>query len=278
MLSQQDHRSIKCEERAWQDRLGGTLQQRAYDRAGTRVVIHGQFACVVRALELRPGMRLLDLGCGVGHFLSWLMERLPVTCHGVDLSLNSVRCAREANPGPELTVGDAEVLPYRDSAFDRVTCNGAAHHFLDEQAAFREMFRVLAPGGRLVLYEPTTTAVTSALRRWLLRSDAYESPADLAHKEEFTAARAQGALRAAGFMGISTSLHDFLAYPLSGYYVGSPLARSRTIMGLLCRLERGLGPWSLLKPVLEQISWRLLVVATRPAATPALATAGTGAR
>jgi SAM-dependent methyltransferase len=167
------------------------------------------------------------------------------------------------NPTLALTAGDAEHLPYKDRSFDRVICNGTAHHFLDQDSAFRELYRVLVPGGTLVLYEPIATPVTSFLRRVFLRDDRYESPADLARKEAFTPSYLMDLLVEAGFTGISTSRHDFLAYPLSGNYLASPLCRSRSLMRALCRLEGALTTRASLGPLLEAVAWRVLVVAAK---------------
>lgn len=238
----------------------------AYERSGTQVVIHGQFARVAEALLPKPDMRLLDLGCGVGLFLAWLAQQVPGKYYGIDLSLNSLNNARKLNRALELTVGDAESLPYKDESFDRISCNGAAHHLLDLRSALREMYRVLAPGGILVLHEPAATALTSAVRMLLLRSNEYESPADLAVKEEFTRTRLQALLVEVGFTGISTSLHDFLAYPLSGNYLKLPLSQSKLLMGFLWQLESRLERWSILKPIFDLFAWRLLVIATKPKA------------
>ena len=262
--SGQAHVSLKQAERRWQDAQGGALQQHAYGRPGTRVVLDGQFRRIAAALKLTPGMRLLDLGCGVGHLLRWLAAKADGMYHGLDLSLTSLASAKEAEPTLRLAAGDAEMLPYKDGSFDRISCNGSAHHLLDECAAFREMYRVLAPGGILVLHEPTSTPLTSALRRLLLRTNRYESPADLAHKEEFTPARVRVFLAEAGFTDISPSFHDFLAYPLSGNYLASPFARSQSFMRLAWRVETALAQCSFLKPLLDLFAWRLLVVSVKP--------------
>jgi SAM-dependent methyltransferase len=257
---------VKHEERRWQDAEGGQLQIQAYARPGTRLVLEQQFSRVARALRLEPGQRLLDIGCGVGNFLAWLRGQHAGLRHGLDLSLNSLRHARVVCDGAQLAVGDAERLPYRDRAFERVVCNGAAHHFLEPLVAFREIFRVLAPGGIVVMYEPTATMLTGLLRRLVVGYDRYESPADLAHKEEFTARRATELLSDVGFVDISTSLHDFLAYPLSGSYMRSPLSRSARVMRVLSRAEVGFASIGLLRPIWQLLSWRLLVVASRPGA------------
>src|SRR5690242_16789744 len=110
--------AVRTQEREWQERQGGGLQEGAYGRPGTRVVIHRQFARVFDALRPTPGMRLLDLGCGVGHLLAWIAARISGEYHGLDLSLNNVASARRLNPRFHVVTGDAERLPYEDAKFD----------------------------------------------------------------------------------------------------------------------------------------------------------------
>jgi len=255
---------IKNDERRWQDTEGGLLQQQAYGRPGTRLVLEQQFARIADALHLQRGHCLLDIGCGVGNLLAWLGRQDDYRLHGLDIAFNSIRQAATAGHTLKLTVGDSEALPYGNQAFDRVVCNGAAHHFLDPLVAFREILRVLRPGGELVMYEPTATAVTTILRKAVINFDRYESPADLAHKEEFTAPRAQALLETVGFTALSTSLHDFLAYPLSGSYMRSPISGSARIMGALSQVERNLASVKMLRSLWGLFSWRVLVVASKP--------------
>ncbi|MDX2169356.1 MAG: class I SAM-dependent methyltransferase [Deltaproteobacteria bacterium] len=251
-------------EREWQDAVGGTLQAAAYARAGTRLVLDAQHARLAAALRLPAGARLLDLGCGVGHLLHWLARHgAAAALHGTDLSLNSLRAAR-AGGVAGLCAGDAAALPYRDASFDAVVCNGAAHHLPDLPAALRELRRVLRPGGRLVLFEPVDSPLTGAIRGTLFRRSRYESPADLAHKHDFTRAAVEEALRAAGFRDLTVSAHDFLAYPLTGMYMALPWSGSRRVMRALLGLERGLDRVAVLRPLWNACAWRVLFGATRP--------------
>ena len=239
---------LGADERAWQDEIGGRLQEQAY----------------ARVLEAAPGMRVLDLGCGVGHLLAWLGRRVPGRYHGIDLSLNSVRAARCAAERVEVSVGDAGRLPFRDASYDRVVSNGAAHHLPDVPAAFREIRRVLRPGGRVVLHEPVDSPVTGAIRRTLFRRSPYESPADLSQKHGFTRELVERALREAGFVEVNAVPRDFLAYPLSGMYMELPWSRSRRAMGALIELETRLDRLTFLRPVWDALSWRVLFTARRP--------------
>ncbi len=253
------------DERAWQDAVGGRLQEQAYARAGTREVLDRQHARIAELLAPAPDLRILDLGCGVGHLLAWLARHAPARYDGLDLSVASARRARTAAGVVRAVVGDAARLPFEDAAYDRVVCNGSAHHLPDLPAALREVHRILRPGGRVVLYEPVDSAVTGAVRRTLFRWSPWESPADKSHKDEFTPDAVQSALRAAGFADVTTAASEFLAYPLSGMYMALPWSRSRRTMRALLWAERRLDGVSALRPLWNALSWRVAFTARRPA-------------
>jgi ubiquinone/menaquinone biosynthesis C-methylase UbiE len=257
-------RSIDRDERVWQDERGGTLQEEAYVRSGTREVHHAQFARIAAAAALLPQMRLLDIGCGIGHFLGWMEAHARARFDGLDISLASLRQARAHLPALGWTAGSAEFLPYDNCSFDRIVCNGSAHHIVNKRAAFMEMHRVMAPGGRLILHEPAATPFTTAIRSVFVRSSKYESPVDLAHKEEFTARSAEVILREAGFTEFEHSRHDFLAYPLSGNYFRTPWSGSRLLMRFLVRAEGVMATVPVLKALFAVFSWRTLLVCTKP--------------
>jgi ubiquinone/menaquinone biosynthesis C-methylase UbiE len=259
-----DQDKIKQEERDWQDRLGGSLQEDSYRRPGTQVVLCNQFSRIAQALELQPGMKVLDAGCGVGHLLEWLNREYPADYSGIDLSPKSIEAARARNAGFHLSVGDAEALPYENESFDRVVCNGAAHHFLDFKSALKEIFRVLKPSGKAVLYEPVGTPLTNAVRHALLTSDKYESPADLEQKHEFTRETIRATFLETGFANVVSTFHDFLAYPLTGMYIELPPSRWKCVMQFLVRVENQLDRCFFLRPLFNLVSWRLLVVASKP--------------
>ncbi len=256
-------------EREWQDAHGAQLQIEAYARRGTRMVFQRQFALVARVADLGAGQRVLDLGCGAGLFLGWLSGRRDLRLHGLDISLASLRASHERAPSVHLALGDAERLPYADRSFDRVVCNGAAHHLPHLEVALAELRRVLMPGGRIVLFEPTATRFTNAVRRVALSGDRYESPADHEHKHELEEARFPRVLSEAGFRVVSVSHHDWLGYPLSGMYVDLPIGRMRAATRWLLRAEERLDRWSpALKRISDELAWRILVVADAPSSTP----------
>jgi SAM-dependent methyltransferase len=255
---------VSADERTWQDEIGGRLQEESYARAGTREILDLQHARIAAALAPTPGMRVLDLGCGVGHLLAWLGRHAPARYEGLDLSIASASKARAASGAAGVSVGDAERLPFRDASYDAVVCNGSAHHLPDVPRALREIHRVLRAGGRLVLHEPVDSPVTSAIRHTFARDSPYESPADVSHKQDFSRNFVEQALHAAGFADVETRSHDFLAYPLSGMYLDLPWSRSRGVMRALIGLERGLDRLTFMRPLWRALSWRVLFSARRP--------------
>lgn len=117
--------------------------------------LHRAGATLALLLErMQPVMdeSLLDLGCGPAHTALFFA---PYVCHvtGLDLSeemLGASRLgARQKKIEGDWVAGDVHQVPFRDRAFDLVTCRAAAHHFADPAQAFGEAARMLRRGGRL---------------------------------------------------------------------------------------------------------------------------------
>jgi ubiquinone/menaquinone biosynthesis C-methylase UbiE len=108
------------------------------------------FELVVREGDLR-GQRVLDCGCGTGRLARALADEAVARVWGVDPEPEMLRVARDSVPaGVGLKEGRAEALPFRDAWFDRAVM-WLVCHLVDRPASFRELRRVLAPGGRLVV-------------------------------------------------------------------------------------------------------------------------------
>jgi ubiquinone/menaquinone biosynthesis C-methylase UbiE len=116
------------------------------------------------------GLRVLEIGVGLGaDYLQWLMAGAKAC--GVDLSSVSIEMARRrcelAGYRSELRIADAEKLPFSDNAFDIVYSYGVLHHSPDTAQCFREVWRVLRPGGeaRIMIYHhPSLTGAMLCLR------------------------------------------------------------------------------------------------------------------
>jgi SAM-dependent methyltransferase len=97
--------------------------------------------------------RLLDLGCGDGTNLPWLNE-FAETLYGSDYNALRLARSRARMPNARLFMGNILDYPVVDNFFDVVFFNHAIEHIPDDRAALETAYRILAPGGLLVLGTP----------------------------------------------------------------------------------------------------------------------------
>ncbi|MGY4719479.1 demethylmenaquinone methyltransferase [Naumannella cuiyingiana] len=112
-------------------------------------------AATVRAVDPRPGMRILDLAAGTGTSTRPLADAGAVGVPA-DLSLGMLRAGKGRQPDLPFVAADALALPFADDAFDAVTMSFGLRNVEDTSAALRELRRVTRPGGRLVVCEFST--------------------------------------------------------------------------------------------------------------------------
>ncbi len=112
-------------------------------------------ARMLAELRLRPGARVLDVGCGYGADAADISRRLEDgSVVGIDASRTMIDEARRrtAGCGPELSfqVADAADLPFEDDTFDACRAEAVLEHLSDPERAVAEMVRVARAGGRVV--------------------------------------------------------------------------------------------------------------------------------
>lgn len=93
---------------------------------------------------------ILDIGCGTGLFVEKYIAR-GGTAVGLDISARMVERARERCTGSEFIVGEAATIPFRDGSFDAVSSMLVFSYIRDPEAMLSEAYRVLKPGGAIVI-------------------------------------------------------------------------------------------------------------------------------
>jgi ubiquinone/menaquinone biosynthesis C-methylase UbiE len=129
-------------ESGWRGRLHHDIADKAIDLA--------------LAGSARP-RRVLDVGCGTGYLLRRLGPRVPEARElaGIDAAPAMIETARTmaSDSRIQFATATAERLPYPQETFDLVISTTSFDHWADQRAGLAECFRVLLPGGRLVLID-----------------------------------------------------------------------------------------------------------------------------
>jgi ubiquinone/menaquinone biosynthesis C-methylase UbiE len=130
---------------------------------------------IVQAARPTPDDRLLDIACGPGLVVCAFAPHVREAT-GIDVTPAMLERARNLAAQKGLTnivwrQGDVYSLPYEDAGFTIVTTRFSFHHFLDPAAVLREMMRVCAPGGRVIVVDdyasedPAKAAVFNQLEK-----------------------------------------------------------------------------------------------------------------
>jgi SAM-dependent methyltransferase len=139
------------------------LAKYSLERPGNRLALQERQHFLMKGMAQRSvqglhGLEILEIGCGVGGELEWLVAlgAEPDRLHGIDLREEAVSKARERAPGAHLVIGDASNLPFPDGAMDVVYQATALSSMPSREMRVRvaaEMIRATRPGGMIVSYD-----------------------------------------------------------------------------------------------------------------------------
>jgi demethylmenaquinone methyltransferase/2-methoxy-6-polyprenyl-1,4-benzoquinol methylase len=127
---------------------------------------------VVAAVNPQPGEKILDLAAGTGTSTApfYAAGADPIAC---DFSAGMIEVGRERFPHLTFVQGDALALPFADNTFAAVTISFGLRNVNDVDLALRELYRVTAPGGRVVICEfsqPTWSPMRKVYLEYLMKA------------------------------------------------------------------------------------------------------------
>ncbi len=139
-------------ERRGPDRWFFDVWSRFYDAPLVqRLTYRPEHDAVLRGLRRAGSTRVLDVACGTGLLAERIRREIGADVVGCDFSRGMLAQAARRRRADALVQGSALALPFASGSFDAVVTTEAFHWFPDQAAALDEFYRVLAPGGRVLV-------------------------------------------------------------------------------------------------------------------------------
>jgi SAM-dependent methyltransferase len=178
------------------DQMEATQRVHFWFRARARIVLR-----LLKPL-LKPGMRVMDAGCGTGLLLSQLPGNLQLA--GLDPSPKALEHAgRLLGQGADLRQGSLPgEIPFDESSQDLILLTDVLEHIKEDRATLQALYRRLKPGGRLLLTVPAFSFL------WSHHDEEHE------HFRRYTKGELNQLLKDAGFKLDYSSYYNSLLFPL----------------------------------------------------------------
>ena len=181
-----------------------------YDERYRYQTLAGVGATLAAFIRQRKFQRLLEVGCGTGH---WLMQLSDVPLRvGLDRSRAMLAQAHRKEAALPLVHAGAEALPFETDTFDCVLCVNALHHFNAPQQFFAEAYRVLCPGGVVAIIGKDPRASDDRIWYYPYFPETYEI--DLCRYPSYESM--QEWMTAAGFRQLAWQVAQHLSDPQHG--------------------------------------------------------------
>src|ERR1700690_4486929 len=151
-----DKKAIAADDRLRQELTRGPEQGRGEEMENHHISITQQ---TLARMELKPGDRVLDLGCGAGWASRLIADAVahgdkPGQVIGLDVSDEMIRRARAGSTAYDnlmFVIGSAQQIPWEENFFHKVLSVESFYYYADQDRALAELFRVLAPHGELFI-------------------------------------------------------------------------------------------------------------------------------
>jgi ubiquinone/menaquinone biosynthesis C-methylase UbiE len=126
---------------------------------------------VLKEVNAQPGQKILDIGCGDGIWTNYLANSSQAEIHGLDVSKHDLNIAKKRAALSKVNVRyhleDATKMSFKTATFDTVFSISTLEHTDNDDAIFKEIYRVLKPGGKIVVSMPTDRVLPIA--KWWLK-------------------------------------------------------------------------------------------------------------
>jgi ubiquinone/menaquinone biosynthesis C-methylase UbiE len=211
----------------------------AYDTHIVDIFLRDYSRRLVDVAAIKPGDRVLDVGCGTGVLTRLVANKIGSAGQVVGFDLNAGMLARARASGETATaiewrLGNATEMPFADATFDCVICQHGLQFIPNKAAAVSEMHRVLADRGRIVIsvwraieHCPWQAAIADAVERNIGSEQAAQIRSAFSFGD---ADQLQQIIVAAGFRGVEiriereTIRHASMAEYVPGYISATPVA------------------------------------------------------